>query len=48
MTLYTNKIFNSTLNDLASGIRKDMRKSDLVTKAQEANPKRFARLAIGH
>jgi len=28
-TLYTREIFNSTLNDLASGIRKDMRKSDL-------------------
>lgn len=30
-----------------NGLLKEMRKSDLLTKAEEVNPKRFARLEIG-
>lgn len=33
-----------TLRDLTIRLRKQMRKSELLTKAVEANPKRFARL----
>lgn len=40
------KIVNAmkiTLNDLARKLFREMQKSELVTKALEANPKRFAR-----